>query len=203
MDERITQVAGTASVLGGLLTLLVSVPPRWYGVRETDSYVFDPELFSSLWISRTVVPALSLLAVIGLLVGLAVFVRRDWSAYSRLRRWSSVPTLLGFVSLGLATTGGVVLAGNQSGTDVIGALFVLMAGGFGALLFVPGAIGFGYGYVRSGKHVVGAGLVAVPVLVPVLAYVGIGPASGLLTVLPIGITWLLLGRDLLQSASAD
>lgn len=201
MDERSTRFAGFASVLGGVLTLLVSVPPRWYGLGETDSYVFDPELLSPLWVNRTLVPALSGLAVIGLLAGLTVLVRRDWAAYGRLRRWSSVLALLGFYALSTAAIGGLVLAGNQSGTEVFTAIAVLVAGGFGILFFVPGSIGLGYGYLRAGKRTVGGGLVAVPVLVPVFAYASLSPIPGLLTMLPVGITWVLVGRDLLRSAA--
>jgi hypothetical protein len=201
MDDRLIRLAGSASILGGLLTLLVSVPPRWYGLGATDSYVFAPELFSPLWVDRTLVPALSGLAVIGLLAGLTALVRRDWAAYGRLRRWSSILALLGFSALSAAAIGGLVLAGNQSGTEVFTAIAVLLAGSFGILLFVPGSIGLGYGYVRAGKRAVGGGLVAVPVLVPVFAYTSLSPIPGLLTMLPVSITWVLVGRDLRSSAA--
>ncbi|MFB6110434.1 MAG: hypothetical protein ABEJ60_06120 [Halodesulfurarchaeum sp.] len=198
MDERHTRVAGTTSVLAGCLTVLVSVPPRWYGVSGTDSYLFDPVLFSPLWISRTLVPALAVLAVVGLLVGLAALLLRDWQSFGRLRRWSALLALIGFLALSLATVA-LLVVGNQSGTSVLGALFALAVGGIGALLFVPGALLLGYGYLRAGNWAVGGSLAVVPIAVPVLGYVGVGPASGLVTALPIGVTWTLLGRELLRT----
>ncbi|MFW6265698.1 MAG: hypothetical protein ACOC2A_02865, partial [Halanaeroarchaeum sp.] len=103
MDGRHTQRLGMIAVLGGVLLTVSAIPPGWYGVPDLDSYVFDPGFGSPLWIHRTVMPALSVLGVLGLFLGLFGLVRRDWSSAGRLRRWSSVAALLGLGGLTLTT----------------------------------------------------------------------------------------------------
>jgi len=81
--------AGGVTLLGGLLALAASVPTRWFGRVPDDSYVFDPPRFSALWIERTVVPVVAVVAAVLLLAGLLALFRRDRERMARWPRCSS------------------------------------------------------------------------------------------------------------------
>ena len=70
------RTVGGLTALGGLLTVVATIPTRWYGPRPTDSYVFDPPRFSALWIERTVAPVLAVIAALLILTGLLWLFRR-------------------------------------------------------------------------------------------------------------------------------
>ncbi len=74
MERRTTRALGVLAAIGGILATLVWVPPGWYGSTTGDSYVFDPPTFSPLWVERTVVPLLTVLAAAFLVAGLLALV---------------------------------------------------------------------------------------------------------------------------------
>ncbi|MFW5965618.1 MAG: hypothetical protein ACOCP3_02590, partial [Halodesulfurarchaeum sp.] len=149
-----TRLAGVGSMLGGVLAVLAAVPPRWYGSVPGDSYVFSPDPLSPLWIERTVVPVLAVLAVIGVGLGLLALLVRGWHR-SRIHAGSGVVSLLGLTVLGLGlfalglpwtrTTEPGVLRG------LIG-LAALLGGGF---LLLVGTPLWGYVLLQDGRRPVG------------------------------------------------
>ncbi|MFB6081340.1 MAG: hypothetical protein ABEJ67_00830 [Halanaeroarchaeum sp.] len=203
MGVRTTRVAGAIGAVGGVLGIVTNVPSGWYGVRPTDSYVFDPAVLSPLWVAREVVPGLSMVAAFGLVVGLAGLLARDWQTYERYRRWSGVAGLVGLACLALAISLFVGGAGNTTASSAIAVLAAIVVGGVGVLLFVPGTVLLGIGYLRAGERPIGSGLVLSVVAVPVLGYLSPGSVRALLAVAPMGVTWVLVGHDLWTAPTAE
>ncbi|MFT4890340.1 MAG: hypothetical protein ACI9YT_001254 [Halobacteriales archaeon] len=197
MASRWLRSFGGASILGGILTVLVSVPTSWYGLEPRDSYVFDPPPLSPLWINREVIPVLSVVAAIGLLLGVAGLVRRDWSVAGRARRWGGVSVVVAFVGVTIA-----VPALLYSSRDPVGGVVLTLAGlGVGALsllILVPSAILLAYGYLKTDRPRVGYAFVGLLVGVPVLGYVVPEPTKATVAALPIAVAWGVLGVELLQ-----
>ena len=199
MQARWSKVAGGAAITGGLLTLIVSVPSSWYGLQPSDSYLFDPPLGSPLWIDRVLVPILAVLAVLGLLIGLFGLVRRDWPVAGRARKWGGVIGVLGlaFVTIGIPT----FLSGPAGGgVDILSALAGLLLGLLGALLLLVSLLLLGWGYSRTERPRLGYAFGATVVVAPGLGYVAPGQFTELVWALPVSLTWMLLGRDLLRWA---
>ena len=69
MSTRSTRYIGVITTVAGLSLAISALPPAWYGVPALDSYVFDPAIGSPLWVHRIVMPTLSVLGVLGVLLG--------------------------------------------------------------------------------------------------------------------------------------
>lgn len=205
MERRTTRVLGALAAVGGLLAIVVWVPPRWYGSTTGDSYVFDPPTFSPLWVERTLVPLLTVLASALLVAGLVALVVRDRPVAGRLRRLGGYVAVVGVVALGLAevvfaVVGGAAAGGADDLTAILGVLFGLLVGGVGAVLALAGMVALGVGYRRAGRRVVGSALVAGPLLtVGVLALFFVVDAGGLgtpLLVAPAALAFVVVGYEL-------
>ncbi|MFC5365731.1 hypothetical protein [Salinirubrum litoreum] len=201
--ERVDRLTGALAIVGGLCLFFAGVPGRLYRGPPGDSYVFDPPLFSGLWVQRVVVPVLAVLALLGVFAAVVGLLRRDRSE----GHWHDVAggltafgaAMLLFVGLLLAGTGS--LSGGEP--DVIGALVVTVAvlGGLlaGLLVIVAGAF-WGIGYLRRGRRRLGVTLVVVPLatllLVVLATFVELPTGGGLLVVLPTVAGLVVLGVDL-------
>ncbi|WP_425601214.1 hypothetical protein [Haloplanus halobius] len=204
------RLVGDLTILGGVLAIVATVPPRWYGPIPTDSYVFEPPLFSPLWIERVVLPPLSVLAALLVVVGLLSLFRRDRPWMGRWHRWSASAAILGGAVGTLATTLFAATGGGSddltaAATALLGALLALVA-----LVFaLPGLIGWGIGYLRAerDRQTLGLALVGAPVLAALFVAVGavVGSvaelAGGLPTVLPFAALAVVVGVDLRQRRS--
>lgn len=197
MDRRTIRGAGAVGGVSGWLVVLVNAPSSWYGVPVTDSYVFDPPTFSPLWVERNVVPALAILAMAGVLVGLAGLVLRDRPVAGRARRWGGVAALLG---LGVTAIGIgaflIVSPGSVGAGDAIGVLVTIVVTGLGLLIGLPGLFVMGIGYARTGRPLVGYAFGLLPVGVGVIQYINPGTAGALPGMLPIGAAWTVLAVEL-------
>lgn len=196
MTRQWSRYAGAAGIVGGLLTVLVSVPSRWYGVGVRDSYVFDPPTFSPLWVDRTAIPVLTVLAALGLLVGLFGLVRRDWPTAGRARRWGGVGSVLG---LSFATVGTPILLWfTGSGIEEVIVIFLglgLVAAG--VILLAPSLVVLAFGYLQAERPRIGYAFIGVVIGVPTFAFLAPDTVSSLAASLPIAIAWGLVGTDLL------
>lgn len=205
MERRTTRAIGALAAVGGVLSVLVWIPPRWYGAAPGDSYVFDPPTFGPLWFDRTVVPLLTVLAGAMLVVGVLGLVARDRGVASRFRRLSGYVAVAGLVVLEIAEIVFETVAGASAGgvgdlAAIGGVLVGLVLGGIGLLLAVPGMVALGVAYRRAGRPVVGTALVAGPVLTVVMGALfvaaDVGPAGTLLLVAPTGLAFVAVGHEL-------
>ncbi|MFP4530366.1 MAG: hypothetical protein ACLFNC_03655 [Halodesulfurarchaeum sp.] len=195
MTDRWRWVAGLSSVLGGVLAILSSVPPGWYGVEPTDSYVFDPAMFSPLWIERTLVPLLFLGALVGLLVGVGALVYRDWTT-TRSHRVGGSLAILGGATLAVGRYGPdlVTPAGTPVGpiAGLVGFALLLWSG----LLLLIGVPLLAVAYFRAGRPWLAGTMLAV---VPAMLFVGSlvpGPVADLAGSLPLFVLGVVIARDL-------
>jgi len=197
------RLVGALTAVGGLCTLLATLPPEWLGPYPTDSYVFDPPQFSALWFERTVAPVVAVGAALLILVGLLALFRRDRERMARWQRWFAVVAIIG-VAVGTLATILVVSTGGRSTADPSTALNVLLGVGLGLLalaLVLPGLLAWGIGYLRSGRRRLGAALTGGPVAsVSVVAAsvggVAVDSLGGLPVVLPVALAVWLIGYDL-------
>lgn len=207
MEERTARVLGALSALGGVLASVATVPSEWYGVAPTDAHVFDPPAFSPMWIERTVVPTVAVLAGALLVLGAAALVVRDRAVAGRLRRWSGYAAVggLGLFELGLvvsvASGPGIVSAGGTVGPLVVVVAILLLFAGLG--LGIPALVATGVGYARTDRPTVGHALVVGPLLsILVLAgpWIGVvgslGRASWPAAVVPVGAAFVAVGYEL-------
>lgn len=207
--DRLDRFTGALAVLGGVCLLVASVPARLYRGPPGDSYVFDPPLFSGLWVQRVVIPVLAVLAVVGVFAVVVGLLRRDRGE----GRWHDVAGGLTVFGAGILVVASVLLAGSGSLSggepDVVGAL-VVAAGALGGLLagllvVVAGAF-WGVGYLRRGRRRVGVTLVVVPLvtllLVVLATFVELPTGTGLLVVLPTVAGLVVLGVDLWRGPAA-
>jgi len=201
---------GGLTTLGGLCTLVATLPARWLGPRPTDSYVFDPPRFSALWFERTVVPAVAVAAALLILAGLLALFRRDRERMARWQRWFAVVAVVG-VAIGTLATLLVVSAGPGGVADPTAALNVLLGvslGLLGLLLALPGLLAWGAGHLRSGRRRLGAALAGGPVvtLTVLVANVGAGVSfegvGGLPIALPVALAVGVVGYDLWDRTGA-
>jgi hypothetical protein len=201
--DRVDRLMGALGVVGGLCLLLAGVPGRLYRGPPPDSYVFDPPLFSGLWVQRVVLPVLAVVAVLGVVAVVVGLLRRDRGE----GRWHDVAGGLTAFAAGMLLVAALLLAGTGSLSggepDVIGALVVTIGalGGLlaGLLATVAGGI-WGVGYLRRDRHRVGVTLVVVTLgtlLLLALAWlVELPTGGGLLVFLPTVAGLLVLGADL-------
>ena len=196
MNDRTVRSMGIAGALGGGLVLLSAIPPQWYGVPRTDSYLFFPPPGSPLWINREAVPVLAVLGVLGLFVALLGLVRRDWAAAGRLRRWSGVFALVGLGGVAVATPIlEYVSFGDTGATTLVvlgGVLFAVLS----AVVLAPALLALGFGYARTRRPRVGYALVGVVLGVPALGYLVPEPAGTLGAAVPVAVAAAVVGRDL-------
>lgn len=210
MDERIARGLGALAVLGGGLSVVASIPSRWYGVPQTDAYVFDPATLSPLWTERTLMPLVGLLAGAMVLAGLAGLVVRDRPVAGRLRRWSGYAVVVG---LGLVEVTLVLFAlvdGAAGGAGgLTGAVLVVvaaLAGLAGLVVLVPALVALGVGYARTDRPTVGYALVggtALAVLAAAVTWVR-DPATGfgsLPVVVPFVTGFVAAGAELWSRAA--
>jgi hypothetical protein len=198
------RVVGLSTAVGGVLAVVAAIPTRWFGPVPTDSYVFDPPRFSPLWLERTVVPAVILAAVLLVLAGLVSLFRRDRERMAQWQRWTAVVALIG-AAVGTFATTLLVTTGPGGMGDPSTALNTLLGAAlalFAFCLLAPGLLAWGVGYLRSGRPLLGSAVASGPVL-PVLvvgAIVGLGldpgTAGSLLVVCPVGVSAVIVGRDL-------
>ena len=202
------RVFGGLTAVGGLCTVVATLPTRWLGPRPTDSYVFDPPRFSALWVERAVVPAVAVAAALLILTGLLALFRRDRERMARWQRWFAVVAVVG-VAVGTLATMLVVSAGSGGTADPTAALNVLAGVGLGLLgllLTLPGLVAWGAGYLRSGRRRLGAALAGGPVvtLAVLVANVGAGVSfdgvGGLPIALPVALAVGVVGYDLWDRA---
>lgn len=182
-------------MFGAILTIIVNIPSGWYGAGRRDSYLFDPAVLSPLWIQRVLVPALAVLAGLGLLVGLVGLVRRDWPRTGRSRRWGGI---LGVIGIGTVTLSipAIVPTGTTGGDAVLATMVALLGLVLGLLLLLLGLLLLGFGYVRTGRPRIGYAFFGVIVGMPLFTYLSPDAVGSLLTMLPVGIAWVVIGLDL-------
>lgn len=178
--------AGGAAI-GGLLATVASLPGSWYGVPETDSYVFTPAPPNPLWFARDVVPILTILAGLGLLLGVGGLLFRDYHVADRWRRFGGIGTAIGMV--GMTIAGSVFAVSNPSemggAVAIVAAFGVLLLSG---LLLVPSLIAFGIGYLKADRTPLGAILIGLPVLLGASWFVDLEAGS-----VTLGVTIALAG----------
>lgn len=153
---------GAAAVLGALLSVATSVPSRWFGGPETDAFLFNPAVFSPLWIERTLVPATSVLAGALVLAGVAGLVARDRDVAGRARRWGGYVTVAGLAMLEVTLVAFAIgMGASRGGSELVTVVFVLggtVVGLLAGLLLVPGMLTVGVGYARTERPTVGYAL---------------------------------------------
>ncbi|SEA09876.1 hypothetical protein SAMN04488065_1827 [Haloplanus vescus] len=203
------RVGGGMTVLGGLFVALVGVPSRWFGPQPTDSYVFDPPLFSSLWVERTVIPVVAVAATLLLLVGLLSLLWRDRESLARWQRWFAA---IGVVGAAIVALGTMLVMSTQgvATDDITSAMNVLIGvalGLLGVVLLFPSLMAWGVGYLRDDHRRLGAALVGGPlvsgvfVAVDMAAGVSFEPLGGLVVLLPLSVAALVVGVDLWERPS--
>lgn len=205
MNERTSRVLGALSALGGLLAVVAVLPPRWYGYESPDSYVFDPPTFSPLWVQRTLIPLLAVLAGALLLAGLVGLLVRDRPVAGRPRRWGGAVAVAG---LALLEVGQVLLLGygraRTAPTDEL-TVALLLLGGFllgllGVAFALLGLTLTGVGYARTDRPAVGYALVAGSLLtvvaVAVVTVTGLSGLGSLPTVAPLALAFAAVGHEL-------
>ena len=196
MTDRWQQVTAGIALVGGGLAVVSSIPGAWYGLEPGDSYVFDPVPFSPLWIDRTVVPLLSVGALLALLVGVGSLVYRDW-ARGRLHRVGGVGTVVGGLTLlaGIYAPAVVTPRGTPDGIVAsLAALTLLLWGG--VLLLIGGTL-FAYSALRAGRSWLGWTMLGTLPAVFVLGYVLPDPIDGLGSSLPLLFLAAVFARELL------
>ncbi len=198
MRSRVSPGFGWAAIVGGVLAVLVQMPASWYGVEARDSYLFDPPALSPLWINRELIPILSVIAVLGLLLGVVGLLRRDRPVSGRFRRWGALAASIGF---GLLT---VAVPMFQYGTSDAGEerLFLTLGafglGVLGLVFVVPSLVSLAYGYAKTDRPRLGYAFAGVLVGVPILSFLVPSPIDAFAAALPIGVAWGWLGIDLLE-----
>jgi hypothetical protein len=202
------RLVGSLTALGGVCALVASVPTRWYGARPTDSYVFDPPRFSALWMERTVVPVVGVIAAMLILVGLLALLWRDREWMARWQRWFAALSVIG-AAVGTLATILLVSLGGGGASDPTAAVNALLGVGLALLallLLGPGLLAWGIGYLRAGRRRLGwalaGGPIAAVLVVAVDAAVGAGfdPLGSLPVVLPLTVAVLVVGYDLYARA---
>lgn len=198
MGERLPVGLGWAAIVGGVLAVLVQIPSSWYGVQARESYIFDPPTLSPLWISRVVVPILSVVAVLGLFLGVVGLVRRDRAVSGRARRWGGFGASVGFGILTLAVPM-FLYATSVTGAELV---FLTLGGvGLGLLglvFVVPSLLSLAYGYAQTDRPRLGYAFAGVLVGVPILSFLIPSPIDAFAAALPIGVAWVVLGVELLE-----
>jgi len=205
MWRRSYRIAGPLLALSAVCLLIAIAPLElWPTPRPGDSYVFNPPLFSGIWVQRTLRPALIITANALVLVGLSAVFRRDGASMSRLQR---VFAFAGLVGTGLCLLGTLLF--TTAGPNEIGrelTAFLIWALSF--LLIFFGLIGWGAGYVRSEKPRLGAALIGAPALTGVLFGLSLAgielPSMGrLLLIAPTSVMTLVVGYDLWTHQVSD
>ncbi|MFW5919026.1 MAG: hypothetical protein ACOCSF_02380 [Halanaeroarchaeum sp.] len=196
MDERSTRALGVASAIGGILLVLASIPPSWYGVPSLDSYVFDPSVGSPLWFHRTVVPVLSILGVVGLSLGAVGLVQRDWGVAGRLRRWSGVLTVVSLGSLAVSVPLLSYVSFGDSGATSLAILAGVVFAAISVVVLTPALLLLGYAITRTERPYVGYALLGVTVALPVAFAVTPAPFGSLVAALVVLAVGAVVGHDL-------
>lgn len=196
MNERWRRITGALSLVGGGLAVVSSIPPGWYGAEPTDSYLFDPTVFSPLWIERTVMPVFEFGALVGLLVGISALVYRDWSVSRSLRVGGSL-AMLGGATLGLGVSGPdfVTPAGMPVGPIPALVGFALMVWG-GVLLLVGGPL-LAVSYYRAGRRWLGATFLGVVPVMLLLGFLLPGHIGDFGRSIPLFVFGVVVARDLI------
>lgn len=196
MEPRHSRILGIVAALGGFLLLVSTLPPGWYGVPDLESYVFDPGVGSPLWIHRNVMPALSVLGVFGLFLGLLGLLRRDWSTEGRMRRWSGVAALFGLGGLVITTPLLAYVTFGDSGADTMTALVGVVLGGLSVLVLTISLVFLGVGYLRTTRPILGYALGGIVVVLPLVVYIAPDSMATFAASLPVALVATIVGHDL-------
>lgn len=198
MVRHLHRAAGVLLALSAVCLVIVVLPlDLWPAPRPGDSYVFDPPLFSAIWVQRTLVPALTVIANVFALVGLSVLFRRDSESMSRLQRVFAFAGLVGGGTCVLGTLLFTSAGPNDIGTELTALLVLALSFG----LMFSGLIGWGAGYLRSETLRLGAALAGTPIVIGVyfalsIAGITIPSGGGVLLIIPPSIMALVVGYDL-------
>jgi hypothetical protein len=144
------RLAAVFSLFGGVLYVISRIPPSWYGYASGDSYVFDPTVFSPIWIERELMPMLALVGTIGLICGFGALVYRDWEA-NRLFRVSGVLSVAGVSTFILGLYGPELLAPANTQVGPISGLAGLALALWGGLLLLVGGPLVAYSYIKADR----------------------------------------------------
>ncbi len=203
MIDRWRNVGAAASVLGGGLLFVGSIPAGWYGSEPTVSYLFNPAFGSPLWIERVLMPFLEFLGTAALLLAVGTLVYRDWQT-GRSVKWGGSITLFGGASFLIGLYGPDLLApqGAPAGPiPELGGVVLFLWGGF--LLLVGGLL-LGVGYFRAGRRRLGVTLVGflpAGILLGMALPAWIGELASSVPVVVLGaiLAWELAVREPLSS----
>lgn len=192
------RAAAPFAAVSALCLLVASLPVEiWPTPYPGDSYVFEPPLFSGIWIQRVVVPALLIVANVAMSIGLYGLYRRDRTAMSGWHRGSALATVSGALLGAVGTVQVTAAAPSAVGAGAIGVVIWL----FAALIVAPASIGWGVGYVRANQTALGSVLTAAPLatggyLFASLSGVSVEPFGGLAIVAPTVVVALVVGHEL-------
>lgn len=187
MSDRWRNLGAGITVTGGLLLFIGSMPPTWFGYEQGDSYLFDPAVFSPIWIERVLLPVLVLVGSVGLLIGIAGLVYRDWQE-SRLLRWAGPTSIVGAIALLAGIYGPDLLTTADTTVGPIPALAGLALAIWGLLLLLVGGPLLAYAYLRIEKRRLGWALLSFIPAGILLGWVfpeGLGELAG-------AVPWLVL-----------
>lgn len=184
MFERWRRLAAVSSLLGGVLYVISRIPPAWYGYASGDSYVFDPALFSPIWIERELMPLLALVGTIGLICGLGALVYRDWAS-NRLFRVSGVLSVVGASMYIAGLYGPELIAPANTEVGPISGLAGLALALWGALLLLVGGPLVAYSYIKAERDRLGWSLVGFVPAGIILAYLFQGGFGQLISSVPL------------------
>ena len=207
MVERWRRVTAVGSVLGASLSVVSRLPPAWYGSRPTDSYVFDPALFSPLWVERVLMPMLALVGTIGLIGGLVALVSRDWGS-NRLQTVGGALSVLGAISVVAGLYGPELVAPANTPVGPVSGLAGFALSAWGGLLLLLGGPLLAYSYIRAARGRLGwtlLGFVPAGVILDYLFLGGFGDvvSTAPVIVLGVAIAWDLEFRRALPAADTD
>lgn len=184
MFEQWRRLAAGCSLLGGVLYVVSRIPPAWYGYSSGDSYVFNPAVFSPIWIERELMPMLALVGTIGLICALGALVYRDWAA-NRVFRVAGVLSIVGASSFIAGLYGPELLAPANTQVGPVSGLAGLALALWGVLLLLVGGPILAYSYIKAGRDRLGWSLVGFVPAGVVLGYLFQGGFGGFISSTPL------------------
>ena len=207
MAESWRRGAALAAVVGASLYVVSSIPPTWYGSTPTDSYVFDPALFSPLWLERELLPLFALVGTLGLIGGLVALVYRDWGS-NRSQTIGGALSVLGAISFVAGLYGPDLVAPANTPVGPVSGLAGFALAAWGGLLLLVGGPLLAYSYIRADRGRLGwtmLGFVPAGAVLEYLFLAGFGDFVSTIPVLVLGvaIAWDLEFRRALPAGDTD